>query len=176
MPDLVTSAGSASANAFVSQDDADTYLDNRLNSSSWSGASDDDKARALIEATRDLSVLNWDGRRVDDTQSLAWPRQLVHDPDDPNYGYFGSTEIPQRVKDATCELALEFLKAGTSDVAARDSSAYVVEESVGPVSTRYAEPYYKITEGMARYPRVLKLIKPLLAESLGSNQVRLVRG
>lgn len=175
MPDLITSAGSASANSFISSEASDAYLDTRLNASAWSDASDDDKARALIEATRELSLLNWDGKRVDDTQALSWPRQLVKNPDDPNWSYFDSTEIPTRVKDATCELALEFLRAGTTDLASIEDSLSVVEESVGPITTRYAEPLNRV-KTLQRFRRVWENVGPLLAHQMGQNQVRLARG
>ena len=46
---------------------------------------------------------------VPDTQALVWPRQWALDPDAawPDTTYFSTTEIPQRVKDACCELALQ---------------------------------------------------------------------
>jgi hypothetical protein len=117
MPDLVETVGAATANSFVSLDDADEYLDARLNASAWNDEDDEDqKVRALIEATRELTVLAWEGSRTTTTQKLAWPRQYATDPDKPNPSqlgdiallYFDDDEIPQRVKDATCELALEF--------------------------------------------------------------------
>ncbi len=175
MPDLVSTAGSALANSFLSADDADTYLDGRLNSGAWDDASSSDKDRSLIEATRELNLYDYQGTRVDGTQALAWPRSLVHDPDDPNLSYFDSTEIPQRIKDATSELALEFLKAGTTDIAGQDSSRTVISETVGPISVTYSDPSQK-ERGIARYPRVLRLIQPLMESPLVPGQLRLIRG
>lgn len=174
MPDLVSTAGLSSTNSFLSQDDASTYLDARLNSSAWSGASSSDKDRALISASRYLSRLEWDGRRATSTQALSWPRFLVQNPDDPNLNYFSQTEIPQRVKDATCELALEMLKAGATDILGEDSSLAVKSETVGPISVTYADPSQKL-KGLGRYPSVMDLLRPLLT-SLPQGQLRLVRG
>lgn len=174
MPDLVVTSGSASANSFLTQDAADTYLDARLNSSAWSGASDDDKARALIEATRELSVLNYLGQRTDGTQALSFPREYLMDPDDPDSFYYANTEIPQRVKDATCELALEFLKAGTTDLGVTDSSAGVILKTIGPITTQWSSAADR-PAGLFKYSRVLKLIAPLRVYS-ASSHIALVRG
>jgi hypothetical protein len=162
--------GGAASTSFVTVTEADTYLSFRLNSAAWTGA--DPKCQALVEATRELSALGWQGSRVDDTQALAWPRANAPDPDGTSaYALFDTTEIPQRIKDATCELALEFLRAGTTDVAALDSKAGVIEKTVGPLTTRWQAG--QRPTGLARYPRVMQLIAPLLG--IGSGQVRLIR-
>jgi hypothetical protein len=56
------------------------------------------------------------------------------------------------------------LKAGSSDIAGQDTSLAVISETVGPISTDYAEPYQR-AQGLARYPRVMSLIGPLLDAS-----------
>jgi len=161
--------GGAASTSFVTVTEADTYLSFRLNSAAWTGA--DPKCQALVEATRDLSALAWQGYRVDDMQALSWPRANAPNPDGISDACFDTTEIPQRIKDATCELALEFLRAGTTDVAALDSKAGVIEKTVGPLTTRWQAG--QRPTGLARYPRVMQLIAPLLG--IGSGQVRLVR-
>lgn len=174
MPDIVATSGSATANSFVTADAADTYLDGRLNSSAWTSATADDKARALMEATREISVLNYHGQRTDGTQALSFPREFLLDPDDPNSFYFTNTEIPQRVKDATCEMALEFLKAGTTDLGVTDSNAGVILKTIGPITTQWASPADR-PAGLFKYSRVLKLLAPLRVYS-ASSHTKLVRG
>ena len=180
MPDLVTTIGSATANSFVTEDEADTYLDARLNASAWNDEDDDDqKLRALIEATRQLTLLVYAGERASGTQALAWPRVYAPNTDAPTtlvdpstyipigpamIVYYDNDEIPQRIKDATCELALEFLKAGTTDIAAEDTKQNVISKTIGSISTTYAAPTQR-TRGIAKYPRVLDLIAPLLDQS-----------
>lgn len=158
--------GGASANSFVTLAEAQAYMDARLNESSWESATPDTQNRALVEATRDLSVAVWQGTRADSTQALSWPRWFVVNPDLPWAGtvYYASTVIPQRVKDATCELALQYVKAGTTDVAAQDPQQNIIEKTVGPLTTRYSEPLNRKV-GIARYPRVIDLIRPLLVSS-----------
>lgn len=166
---VVETVGSASANSFVSVAEADAYLEARLNSSLWAGT--EPKKQAVIEATREISAMIWQGYRVTATQALSWPRANAPDPDAiSDYVYFDTDVIPQRVKDATCELALEFLKAGTTDIAGTDKGAGVIEKTVDVLTTRWASP---TPGGLARYPRVMKLLAPLLG--IGSGQVRLVR-
>lgn len=168
---VVETAGSATANSFVSVAEADAYLEARLNSSAWTGT--EPKKIAVIEATRELSALAYDGYRATTTQSLSWPRFAAVDPDGTSdYVLFDDDVIPQRIKDATCELALEFLRAGTTDIAALDSVIGIIEETVGPLTTRYSEPSQR-AQGLARYPRVWDLTAPLLAVGVG--QVRLIR-
>jgi hypothetical protein len=167
--DLIADVGSATANAFVEVDTATDYLAGRLNSDAWTDASSNDKAKALIEATREITLLPFQGSRVDTTQALAWPRSYAVNPDRPSLAllgtvtdlYYADDVIPQRVQDATCELALEFLKAGTSDVASRDATAGVIRKVVDVLETEYAKPYER-PQGLARYPRVVSLLSPLM--------------
>lgn len=144
----------------------------RLNASLWTGA-DDTKNRALVEAQRELDGLTWIGKRASSTQALSWPRDWAVNPDDPNGDYYASTVVPQRLKDAQCELAFMFLKAGTTDVAALDATDGIVEKKIDVLTTRYAAPHERPT-GLARYPRVLRFIMPLLEGSTITQ--RLVKG
>jgi hypothetical protein len=175
MPVTITATvGSASANSFVTLAEADTYMEARLNSTLWDAASDDSCNRALVEATRELSDLNgWKGTRVTESQSLSWPRDYAIDPDNPNDFYYENSVIPQRVKDATMELAFQFINSGTTDIASLDSSLNVIEKTVDVLTTRYAEPHQR-AQGLKRFPRVWRRIAPLL-ESSGS-QIHIVRG
>jgi hypothetical protein len=178
MPTLVATVGASTSNSFASETEFEDYCDARLNASAWTDASEDDRVRALIEATRELNVLTYVGDTVDETQALLWPRQYAPDPDSPLVGvsqlaWFATTVIPQRIKDATCELALQFLIAGTTDLSLPDSSQGVIEKTVGPLTTRWADPYLRAT-GLKRFPRVWNTIKPLLVTH--GNSVPMVRG
>lgn len=166
--------GGASSNSFVTLAEAATYMEGRLNASAWeTDATTDSKNRALVEATRELNVLVYEGFRATSTQALAWPRYGAVDPDQFGAGHlYESTEIPQRIKDAECELALEFIKAGTTDVAALPVTDGVIQKVVDVLSTTYADPT-KRKQGLQRFPRVYKLIAPLL-DGAGSS-LRVVR-
>lgn len=168
-------AGGASANSFVTLTEAQAYADGRLNESLWEAATTDKKNRALVEATRELSAKTWQGQRTTTTQALSWPRAWAPNPDIVFAGtpFFDSTIIPQRIKDATCELALQFIKAGSTDIAALDPTISVTEKTVGPLTTRYAEPYAR-ARGLARFPSVIRYIRPMLSGL--SNSAEVIRG
>ena len=175
---IVATAGSASANSFVTEAEQISYMATRLNASTWTtvtGATctETEKA-AMIEATRELSALRWLGYRTDDTQILSWPRQDVLNPDSPSELDLDDETIPQRVKDATAELAFQFLKAGTTDVAALDPNAHVAVKTVDVLTTEYV-PVWARKTGLARYPSVLRYLRGLLAPTSG-NALTVVRG
>lgn len=105
---LVVTVGGASSNSYVTLAQFNTYCEQRLNVDSFDDAQPDDKIRALLMATRRLDRENWIGQKAATTQALVWPRSGVYKPD--GYGdQYLSTEIPQLVKDAQCELALAYL-------------------------------------------------------------------
>lgn len=176
---IVADVGAADANSFVTVEECDTYCDNRLNASAWNEETDEDqKIRALIEATRTLNLARWHGHRVNDTQSLSWPREWAPDPDLPEsedglsaISYFPNDEVPQRVKDATCELALEFLRAGTTDLASEDQSLHVKRKKIDVIETEWVDPGFR-TRGLGRFTRVMSLISPLLQATGGLDVVR----
>lgn len=165
MPTLIATAGAADANSFVTVAAADTYLDGRLAVTAWTGATADDKARALISATATLDTLAYVGKRTTDTQALAWPRTYALRPDPPYNAatddiYFGTTEVPQRVKDATCVLAVAYLAGGTSSLTALDNDAGVVSKTVGPLSKTF--DVATRAKGLQRIAGVMDLVGPLL--------------
>lgn len=164
--------GDASANSYVTLAEATAYMESRLNGSAWMTATEDSQNRALVEATRELTPLDWSGTRVTDTQALSWPRRYATNPDSTYFGtqWYDEAVVPQRVKDATCELAFQFLKAGTTDIAALDPTTGVIEKTVDVLTTRWADPYSRPT-GLALYPRVLALIGVLLCGSAQSSPI-----
>lgn len=181
--DLVADAGSASANAFVDVDAANDYLASRLNADAWTTATDDTKAAALIEATRDITLLEFLGSRVTTSQALAWPRMFAKDPDQPdivflgsiqNHYYYDQTIVPARIANATCELALEYLKAGTTDLAALDPQIGILREKVDVIETDYAKPYDR-AQGLARFPRVIAILAPTLSAASVGGGLTVVR-
>jgi hypothetical protein len=181
---IVATSGSATANSFATETEFIAYAATRLNVVSGTTVAGstctENEKKALIEATRELTRLPWKGSRTDTTQVLSWPREYALDPDKPSASllgdvadlYFDDTEIPTRVKDATVEFALELLKAGTTDLIAQDAKQNVIQKTIGPISTTYSDPTLR-TKGLARYPRVMDLIGPLLDEaSIGLTMVR----
>ena len=71
---VIATAGSSSANSYLTVAAADGLADDRLGTLAWATATTDNKGRALITATRYLDQLEWLGSRASTTQALAWPR------------------------------------------------------------------------------------------------------
>lgn len=175
---IVATAGSGTANSFVTEDEMTAYCDGRLNASIWTG--DDAQTPALVEATRDINLMLFIGTRVTLSQRLAWPRDWARNPDQPEVEFIGNialmyyprTVVPDRVKDATCELALQYLKQGSTDLAGADGDAGVVEKTVDVLTTKWEKASAK-PQGLARFPRVLQLLGPLMMH--GGGGMRLLR-
>ncbi len=116
---LIATVGSDQANSYVSVSDADAYFANRTGTDKWDAASDDQKAQALIMATWRIDQEQFVGIPVhplngtisDQNQALRWPRYAALDDEGWEYHF---DVVPQRVQNATCELALEILGGGTS--------------------------------------------------------------
>lgn len=175
---LDATVGGAAANTFVTAAEMTTYLEGRLNAGIWTSALA--QLPALVEATRELAVLDWIGTTVTSTQALTWPRQYAADPDAPAGGSqieYATNIIPVRVKNATCELALQFLKGGTTDIAALPSTDGIVEKTVDVLTTIYADPRAQ-KQGLRRYPSVMRYIRPLLmyGSGNGNGSIALMRG
>ena len=136
------------AESYISASDATTYHTNRGNTA-WTGT-DAVKEAALRRAAAFLDGRyrkRWKGVRTSPTtQAMEWPRtgvRLVDEftgdwppsqYDSENYGYLESDTIPQRLKDAQCELALRAL-AGEL---APDYNGSVIREKVDVLETEYA--------------------------------------
>lgn len=179
-PALVETIGGATSNTFCTLVEATAYLSARLNATAFTGAVADSQNMALLEACRELSRLGcWKGRRVNATQALSWPRDYVPDPDNPdNEGllvsgyedleepfstitYYATTVMPTRVKEAQIELALEFLRAGTEDVAGLDPDTNIKSSVTDVLETVFVGQSQRAS-GLVRFPRVMALIGPLL--------------
>lgn len=111
---LETGAGVPGANSYASLEYADEYfLSHPFYSDSWSGIISSDKRTALlIAASRQLDVqFLWRGTRVSTTQGLEWPRYGAYD----DYGqYISQNIVPERVVQATCEMAYYLSKGDVS--------------------------------------------------------------
>ena len=170
---ITATVGSATANSYVTLAAAEAALEGRLNASLWDAASTDTKNRALVEAQKELQTLPWKGSRTDDVQVLAWPRQYVENPDASNNADIGESgvaeyaddSIPDRVADAQIELAFQFVKAGTTDLAVPSSTEGIKRKKVDVLETEYFDGA-RASRGIARYPRIVKLLAPLLDASL----------
>lgn len=153
--------GAADANSYATEAEAAAYANTRLNLSGWVSVAaplTDNERRALIEATRELDVLEYRGARATDTQALEWPRTDVPS------NLATPDSIPGRLRTATIELAIQFLKAGPQDLAGPNPDQGVIRKKLDVIETEWEKSGTR-PEGMARFPRVLSLIAPLLASA-----------
>lgn len=158
-----TTPGSPTADSYVSVADADAYWAKRGNAA-WPAALIQDREAALVRATSYVDAeYRWRGTKAKPAQALAWPRYDVYVDAWP----LDSTIIPRQVKDAVCEMAL---KALAGDIAADVSPQQVIEQTVGPITRKFAE---ERNGGQKQYSYVDSLLGPLV--SGGSGQIRLVR-
>lgn len=121
----------------------------------WTAASTDNKARALVTATRQLDRQSWQGSKVADDQALAWPREDVTDR---NGDEVDDSEIPDDLILASYELAYVVLSAPASQNTA-DTSSNIAEVYAKGAGARFFRP----TEG-TRFPVIIdELIGQYLA-------------
>jgi hypothetical protein len=122
---LIAIPGAADANSYITLEDAQVYFANRVYTDAWDDA--DDQTKALITATQRLDQEGFMGQRASETQALKWPRTGVYS----DGLLLADDEIPQKVKDATCELALSL---GGSNVLEPPELAPFHSLGVGPVN------------------------------------------
>ena len=144
------------AESYVSAADATTYHTNRGNTA-WTGT-DAVKEAALRKAAAYLDGHyrnRWKGCRVQTLiQPLEWPRESVV----VQGGYtFPSNSIPQRLKDAQCELALRALSGDL----ATDAASNVKREKIDVIETEY----FAGTTNQVVYTAVEQLISDYLKNS-----------
>lgn len=129
---ITATVGSETANSFVTLAEFRTYLGQRLNSANvLSTRSATDMSIALIDAGREFNEKAWRGVKADDDQSMAWPRRYVMIPD--GVEYLASDAIPQAIKDAQCERAVELLESTN----AGESEAIIKTFSQGDTRIEY---------------------------------------
>lgn len=105
---LVATAKSASANSYCTLAEADQYQDNRpAVSTTWADASENNKIRALLWATKLMeSLFTWTAYATTTTQALGWPRTGLLERIDV---VLDSDTVPSEVKDAEAEFARQLL-------------------------------------------------------------------
>ncbi|MHC4950701.1 MAG: DnaT-like ssDNA-binding protein [Planctomycetota bacterium] len=134
-----TGTGSTTANSYCNVDNADDYHESHLYAASWTSASEIDKEKGLMMATRLLdNQVVWNGYRTSNTQALMWPRTLVYDRE----GYtFESDTIPAWLIEATAEYARHLITEDLTSETNRDLVGFK-EVKVGDLQLK-VDPYRK---------------------------------
>ena len=180
--------GVTDANSYLSVADADTYWDDRVNATSpdgnaWTDATQSDKEGALIEASSYLdATYDWVWNNpphwqdsvnplsppsaytplVNENQGLKWPRQAAYDEDT----YVLQQDVPQKVKDATAEVALNALDGQI--LPTRERGGMVKREQVGNVSVEYMDN----APGGTSYPMIDRILNGLYWQKGGTRKLR----
>lgn len=167
-------------NSYVTVAEAETVLSECLGVETWDAATDDNKRRALITATRAIDSLRLIGRRVVYDQALEFPRAIYRGASgdigygDPNYPDDVSllaltsvieagpwdiqTAVPDSVLDACCLEAVARLKPDSrGDLRAQGVTAL----SLGKLSETYGGKRSGLMSGEA-----LTLMRQFIATSV----------
>jgi hypothetical protein len=168
MATLVVEDGSgiANANSYTSVSFSLAHFDNRANPAAWSGAATAVQEAALRQATfylEDVYGANWRGAKASEAQALSWPRSGVTD-GDTGFGY-DSDEIPTRLQEAVCELALRVVDGDTLNPDVAVGAAGVTTSAVSIGSVSISESYAGSSSTAPRFPEVHQKLRPLLAVS-----------
>jgi hypothetical protein len=128
-----TGAGLADANAYADVATGDAYHDGHLYATAWTVATADQKAVALVMATRVLDAeYRFGGVKAKDGQALQWPRSECREPDTGDV--VPDDAVPKALVDATCELARELLIADRTAAPAGEGMSY---QNNGSLQTGY---------------------------------------
>ena len=152
-------SGLANADSYVSAADCQAYA-------TAHGLTFDGDAAALDAALRNATIYldtayTFRGERKTCEQALEWPRRCV-----PAEG------VPREVVSACCELGVRALAGPLwRDVNATAEGA-VTEETIGPITTRYAAARGARADGQTQYAGVTSLLRRWTGPS---SMVRLVR-
>lgn len=162
MPLVVeTGTGLSAAESYASVSEADARHVS-LGNANWAALIVSKKEEALRLATNYMVQayrLRWAGQRVNDVQTLDWPRSdVIVD----GFGV-ASNIVPMDVKKACIDLAL---KASSSDLNP-DLERAAIREKVGPLETEYSE----YSPQQIRYRAIDQMLAPFLSGSSASYRI-----
>lgn len=152
--------GKSDSNAYVGVADAREYAEKRgvtLN------ADDEEVKKLIIKATDFLETFECDyvGNRTTDTQALSFPRTDAK----VNGKDLATDEIPRQMIAAQCQCIIA-QHNGFDLQPNYTNSDYVVEEKIGPITTKYANPVN--TGILPTLTSVESLLKPLFGSCSSS--------
>ena len=153
----------AGANSYVTLADAQQYVDNTSANAIWDALLQAPKEKSLRMATQFIDQEyhgQWKGLRVDEDQTLDWPRSGVVDRDGYDFDY---ESIPQKLQDAVCEAAVDYAVNGTlmPDVGTPGGTKRV---KAGPVEKEYFT---------SDFVKLRRLIDALVEDMIiGGNELR----
>lgn len=152
-----------SGDSYISVSTADTYQSNR-NRQEWTYLTQAEKEAALRRATKFLdNGYNYKGDIASTDNAHAWPRVNVEDDEGRS---IDSTTIPERIKDATAELA--YIDAVEADLLPVTTSGETQRIKAGSVEIEYAGGQGSSTS----LTRINRLISGLAIAATSTQAVR----
>lgn len=164
---------------YVTPAEADNYLSQKMQASTWLAAPPADKLASIVEATRIINRLNFVGhktvayhalqlndlakselRAIEAQQALAFPRD-----DD--------TDIPEDIKAACCECAFALINGIQPEQELW--SLATVSESVGPLAIRSTYDRTRVSEWIIAgvpSPTAWHLLRPYLRDPMSCSLSR----
>jgi hypothetical protein len=143
--------GSAPYEVYADVATADEYLEAQISATTWRAETDvNQKARALVSATRLIDRQSWQGERTDSYQVLDFPRTGLTYCD--NDEAVPSETVPQEVVDATIELANVLLVDPTAAQETVNTDSLIQSLRAGSVSISY----FRAAELGNRFPLIVQ--------------------
>ncbi len=155
---LIATLGAVNSNSYVTESEADSYMENRAFAfSTWNSYNSTLKEQLLITSSQALDwYANWKGYKVSEYQSMAWPRSSV---------IRGSgeevleTELPLEVKTAVYEMAISFFGGDRTE---DDPLAGFGNVKIGPLSFSTGPEKPNQTNKKVMPEKVQKIVKDLI--------------
>lgn len=167
---IVTTAGSAAANAYVDLTTANQYhIDRPAADDVWLNATDAQKQAGILWATKLLDrLVAWTGARVDYTQALEWPRYGTYYR---NGDYIPSDVIPEDLQWATAEFARQLLTEDLAESGADVERLGLKSFSGGGISLSFRSSAFPMV-----IPNAVYLLMPDSWFARSRSVVELLRG
>lgn len=141
-----STSGGANANSYLAVAEADDFFAAHLDSSFWS-ITTTKKQAALVQASNRIDREYFGGQLTQrNTQRMQWPRSYVLTRDSSgsvtpdfndalnSYYFRAPTVIPLEIKQATCEMALYYLKQNSGEFTVDDNDLETLTNyKVGPL-------------------------------------------
>jgi len=150
--------GYIDSDAYISLEDADTYHSSRGNEA-WDEGDEETKETAIRRATTYIDGFyrgKFVGYRVNGrSQGLEWPRNEAYDTEGE---WIANDELPVEIIQATAEAALRELATPRSLSPDINTGERITQQTVGPISTTYADSGSQRTQRTA----IDEILRPLL--------------
>ncbi|QZA70454.1 head-to-tail adaptor [Erwinia phage AH03] len=131
---------------------------------------DDSTASLLIQAADYIESKSYKGSKANSNQAMKWPRKEAYINCEDDEELYPSNSIPVEIKKAQLQCALA-VSNGVSLMPTVTAADYVLEETIGPITTKYADA----AEYGLSYAPNLPIVDSLLSCLTNSNRPGLFR-